>query len=95
MRKTVEAIETIDRNIAPERMIIMSQTFLSLPTYTTAAMAHELLKKHGIPSDITRTAADRNSSCGYSIKIDSRHASQTRQLLSQSRYPVQRVTETP
>ena len=59
----------------------MPHTLISLPTYTTAAMAHDLLAARQIRSEITRTFAGRNSSCGYSIKIDSRYMPEAQYLL--------------
>ena len=72
----------------------MSHTLISLPTYTTAAMAHDLLASRQIHSQITRTLAGRNSSCGYSIKIDSQHLPEAQALLNQSRFPVLSISQT-
>ena len=71
----------------------MSYTLISLPTYTTAAMAHNLLAGQKIPSDIIRSSVDRTNSCGYSVKIDSRYLQNAEALLRQSRFPVIRITE--
>lgn len=72
----------------------MSHALISLPTYTTAAMAHDLLASRQIRSEIIRTFAGRNSSCGYSIKIDSRYLPEARSLLNRSEYPILRITQT-
>ena len=71
----------------------MSYTLISLPTYTTAAMAHDLLAGQKIPSDIVRSSVDRASSCGYSVQIDSRYLQNAEFLLKQSRFPVLKITE--
>ena len=71
----------------------MSYTLISLPTYTTAAMAHDLLAGQKIPSDIIRSSVDRTNSYGYSVKIDSRYLQNAEALLRQSRFPVIRITE--
>ncbi len=70
----------------------MAYTLISLPTYTTAAMAHDLLAKQRIPSDIVRSTPNRNNSCGYSVKIDSRYGQNAASLLLQSRFPVGEIT---
>ena len=74
-------------------MIFISYTLISLPTYTTAAMAHDLLAGQQIPSDIVRSSVDRSNSCGYSIKTDSRYRQTAETILRQSRFPVLRVTD--
>ena len=74
-------------------MILMPHTLISLPTYTTAAMAHDLLAKQQISSEIKRTSASMNNSCGYSVVIDSRYSKTAQELLSQSRFPILKVTD--
>ena len=71
----------------------MPHTLISLPTYTTAAMAHDLLAARQIRSEITRTFAGRHSSCGYSIKIDSRYMPEAQYLLSESEFPILKISQ--